>query len=69
MKKTKKVVYKVQCFYNPEHVFDKVYAIEEGSTETESQVEAFCPFCDNIVSIQVQGKVIPDEKLLRQFNI
>jgi aspartate carbamoyltransferase regulatory subunit len=68
MKKVKKVVYNVQCAYNPEHIFEKVFEIQEGSEKIDSELEAYCPYCDKFVSIEIQGKPPPDE-LLRKFNI
>ena len=66
--KTKKVVYNVECAYNEEHVFEKVFTIEEGSEKIETEIEAYCPFCDKMVTVTVQGKVIPDESILRKFK-
>ena len=67
-KQSKKVVYHVQCSHNPEHIFEKVFEIEEGSENKESKVQAYCFKCDKYVTVSVQGKVIPDQDILRKFN-
>lgn len=66
-KKTKKVVYHVQCTYDSEHVIEKVFLIEEGSENTETKVQAYCPFCEKHVTATVQGQVVPDQDILRKF--
>ena len=39
----KQVKHTVQCAVNPDHLFDKVYDIKEGSEEAgASEVEAYC---------------------------
>jgi hypothetical protein len=43
--------------------------IEAGSEHVQSEVEAFCPFCDKMVTVTVQGKLIPDAALLRKFGL
>jgi hypothetical protein len=69
MKKTQKILYKVQCFYNSDHIFEKAYIIEEGSEASESEVQPFCPFCEKHVKVTIQGKVVPDKDILREFNV
>jgi len=69
MKRQKKVVYNVQCAHEEEHLFEKMFVIEEGSEQVESEVEAFCPFCDEMVTVTVRGKLVPDEELLRRFKL
>jgi hypothetical protein len=70
MAKEKKVLYTVQCAFDPEHEFEKSFTVEEGSEEKkETEVEAFCPFCDKRVTVTVKGKVVPDESILRQFEV
>jgi len=68
MKKVKRMLYHVRCARNPEHIFPKVFFIEADSEQKESHLDVYCPFCDDFVAITVQGKVIPDEKLLRKFK-
>ncbi len=65
--KIKKVKYNVQCAHNPEHNFEYVYNIEEGSEKTESDVQAYCPYCDDFVDITIKGKVVPDDTVLKKF--
>ena len=69
MRKTRKVVYNVQCSYNVDHVFEKAFDVEKGSEDKQTQIETFCPFCEKIVKITVQGKVALNTELLREFNI
>lgn len=61
----KKVRYNIQCAYDEKHVFEKIFLVEEGSEEIDSDVEAYCPFCDKMVKITIKGKVVPDEYTLR----
>jgi hypothetical protein len=69
MKKIQKILYKVQCFYNPDHIFEKAYNIEEGSEGIESEIQPFCPFCEKHVKVTIQGKVVPDKDILMKFNV
>jgi len=65
----KKTKYTVRCVKNPEHIFDKVYDIEEGSEDSKTnEVLAYCPYCDAEVGIEIQGKVPPDVDMLRRFE-
>jgi hypothetical protein len=43
----KKVLFNVQCQSDPEHIFEKVFELEENRErpEKESEVEAFYPYC------------------------
>jgi len=66
--KKRKIKYNVQCANNPEHIFEYIYTIEEGSEDIKSEVQAFCPYCDDFVDITIKGKVVPDAGLLRKFN-
>ena len=68
MAKEKKVLYMVQCAFDPEHEFEKAFTVEEGSEQKETKVEAFCPFCDKRVMATVKGKVVPEESILRRFD-
>ena len=69
MKQLKKVVHNVQCAFNPDHVFEKAFTIEDGSETEQSEVEAFCPLCEKFVTVTIQGKVVPDDEIRRKFNI
>ena len=66
-KKTKKVVYEVQC--NEGHTFEKVFEIEEGSENIKTKVQTYCPHCEKYVTYAIQGKVVPDQEVLRRFDI
>jgi hypothetical protein len=68
MKKIKKVVYQVQCAFNSQHLFEKVFEIEEGTENRQSKIEAYCPFCDKFVTVTVQGEA-PDTDTLRKFDL
>jgi len=69
MKKTKKVIYKVKCANNPKHIFDKVYKIEKGNENQENEMQAYCPFCDDFVTVTIRGKAVPDESILRKSQV
>ncbi len=69
MKKAKRVLYNVECAYNPDHVFEKVFTIEEESEGMESEVQAYCPYCEKHVTTTIKGKAVPDESLLRGFDL
>ena len=69
MRPSKKVLYDVQCAYDDAHVFQKNIEIEAGSEDTTSEIEAFCPYCGKHVSITIQGKAMPNQELLRRFNL
>jgi ribosomal protein L44E len=65
-KRTKKVLYRVQCVYNENHIFEKSFDIEEGSEDKEeSEVQTYCPQCKKLVTVVVKGKVLPDTKIFR----
>lgn len=69
MKKIKKVAFQVVCARNSEHVFEKAYPIEAGTEAKQTEVDVFCPYCQDYVTITVKGKVVPDAELLRKFKI
>ncbi|MFQ5589287.1 MAG: hypothetical protein ACE5F7_10655 [Nitrospiria bacterium] len=69
MPHSKKILYEVQCAFDAAHRFEKTFAIETGSEQTETEVEAFCPYCNKQVTVAVEGKVVPDAALLRKFNL
>jgi hypothetical protein len=68
MKITKKLVFNVQCAYNPEHVFEKVFTVEDNTETVESEVQAFCPDCEKKVTVTIKGRVLPDAELLRTIE-
>jgi len=60
-KKTKKILYRVQCVYNEKHIFEKSFEIEEGSEDKEeTEVQTYCPQCNKLVTVVVKGKIPPD---------
>jgi hypothetical protein len=63
----KKVIYQVQCAFNKNHIFEKKLEIQEGSdlTEDTTEMEAYCPYCNNMVKFTVKGRPVPDEFTLR----
>ena len=63
--KTKKVVYKVTCCKNAEHKFRVVYEIEKNTGKIISRPTEFCPFCGEIVEVEVQGKIVKDTTIHR----
>ena len=73
MKKERTVVHKIQCVHNEEHIFEKTFKIEDGSGDgsvnEETELQAYCPFCDKSVTVIVKGKVLPDKELLRKYKI
>ncbi len=66
----KKKRFTVQCPFNENHIFDKVFTLEEGidPEPTHSEVEAFCPWCDKMVTITVTGEAEKNETLFRALN-
>ncbi len=66
----KKKIYAVQCPFDEKHVFDKMFELEEGvdGEPTGSEVDAFCPFCDKMVTVPVIGEAAKNEVLLRRFE-
>ncbi len=67
--KKKKIKRNVQCANNPDHIFEKVFDIIKGSEDTETEIQAYCPYCDDHVDITVQGIVPPDVDILKRFNL
>ncbi len=57
-RKISRVKYDVQCAFNAEHIFEKVFEIEEGSEDVQSEVETYCPFCDKMVKVTIKGEPI-----------
>jgi uncharacterized protein with PIN domain len=68
-KQKKKVLYQVQCVYNENHLFEKVFEIEDGSEEKEeTEVENYCPYCNKLVTVVVKGKVPLDKTVFRDIK-
>ncbi|MFQ5544132.1 MAG: hypothetical protein ACE5FY_07260 [Nitrospiria bacterium] len=68
MSRSKKTIYEVTCAFDETHRFDKAFNIEEGSEQIETEVEAFCPYCNKQVTVCVEGRMVPDATLLRKFK-
>ena len=69
-KPKKKLLFNVQCQSDPEHIFEKVFELEENRErpEKESEVEAFCPYCSKIAAVTVKEKAPLDQEILRRFE-
>jgi len=66
--KVKPIKYTVQCIINEKHVFEKVFRIQEGSEAVESEVEAFCPFCQNPMTVKIKGIPVKEDVLTRSLE-
>lgn len=69
MKNSRKIVHKIQCAHNEDHIFEKAFNIEDGKVTEETEIQTYCPFCNKSVTVMVKGAVIPDEKLLRKYGL
>lgn len=69
MVKSKKVVYNVQCPHNTEHLFQRELLIEDGTENVVSTVEAYCPWCEVMLNVEVQGRLVPNKKIIMKFGI
>jgi hypothetical protein len=65
----RKVLFNVQCPADPGHIFEKVFELTEGQDrpEKETDIEAFCPYCNKIVPVTVNEKTPLDEEILKRF--
>ncbi|MDY6933814.1 MAG: hypothetical protein SVZ03_06280 [Spirochaetota bacterium] len=61
-------MYNVECAFNKEHIFEKVIEIEEGSEDSELEMQAYCPFCDELMNIKIQEKAVSNAAILRKFD-
>ncbi len=64
----KKKLFRVQCAFDNNHVFDKMLEVEESDEPVISEVETFCPLCGKMVSFNVKGKTVPDSPFLKDFE-
>lgn len=63
----KEVLYQVRCPKG--HEFQKTIPIVEDSEKTEtSDMQAYCPVCDEMVEFTVEGEVILNTEVERKFN-
>ena len=69
MKKRTKVVHKIQCAHNEEHIFEKTFEIEDGPVKEETEIQTYCPFCNESVTVTVKGEVVADKTMLRKYGI
>ena len=67
-KKTKKFIYQVECSEDASHVFEKIFEIEEGTENVTTEVQAFCPHCNDYVNVNVQGRMAPDQEIMKKFK-
>ena len=66
--KTKTV--NVICEFNPDHIIEKNIEIQNGTQKTTSStINAYCPFCDKWTNGQVQGEMVVNDSVLREFDI
>lgn len=68
-KMTKRLLYSVRCTKDNDHVFEKIFEIEEGSEGVEETVaQTYCPECRTAVSVTVEGRLKLDADLVRQLR-
>ena len=67
-KKTERVLYNVECAFNKEHIFEKVIEIKQGSENSKTELQAYCPFCDELVNYKIQGEAVPNAAILKKFD-
>ena len=66
----KKVRFNVQCPVNPQHIFEKMSLLEQNQDrpEQETGIDAFCPFCSQVVEAAVIEKTPLDVEILKRFE-
>lgn len=65
MAKKKKVIIKVKCG-NCEHVIKIAIDIKPDSEEKHtSEIDVYCPFCDEWLTVEIKGKILSDATILR----
>lgn len=65
MAKKKKISTKVKCG-ECSNVFDIAIDIKPESEENNtSEVDAYCPFCDKMLTVEMKGEIISDTTILR----
>jgi hypothetical protein len=66
----KKVVHTVVCAYDHNHIFEKVVEVDIHAVDVRTtNVDTYCPFCHKKVKFRVDGQVIPEKDLLKQFRV
>jgi hypothetical protein len=69
MKNTYKRRFKVKCC-KCEQLFDIVVDIVEGTEMKEGTVlEKYCPFCNSMVSVKIDGKIDANDIIIRSVKI
>jgi len=63
-----KVIYEVTCPQDEKHVFEKLFEVEKGTEHLETEVEVYCPQCDDRVTATVKGRLAPNAEILRRFK-
>ena len=66
--KVKKVIYQVECANNPKHIIEKFFEIKDGSEHLQTEVQVYCPQCDDWVTATVQGKFVPNQEIVKRFK-
>lgn len=65
MSKKKKVIIKVKC-EKCSNVFDIAIDIKPDSEEKHtSEIDVYCPFCDEMLTVEIKGKILSDTTILR----
>lgn len=65
MAKKTKIITKVKCGICS-NVFQIAIDIKPESEENNtSEVEAYCPFCDKMLTVEIEGKILSDVTILR----
>jgi phage terminase large subunit GpA-like protein len=62
-----KVIYKVKCPHC-KNEFPLVVEVEEGSSETISNADVYCPHCNKVVKVKVEGKLVKDAEVFKRFG-
>ncbi len=68
-KKKKTVIYNIQCVVDKNHEFDREFVVEDGSEEKyTTEVQIYCPFCHNLLTVTVDGKILSDTSVFRSVE-
>ena len=69
-KPKKRVLFNVRCRFDPGHIFDKAFELEENREwpGKETGVDAFCPYCSKIVEVTVLEKAPLNQEILKRFE-
>jgi hypothetical protein len=66
----KKVLFNVQCRNKAKHIFEKVFELGPSQERPgkENNLEAYCPYCNQMAAVTVKEKVPPNEELIKRFE-